>query len=89
MSKSLAISLMVVLLVIGLAGGAFAGYKYYPIKNKTTDVAETPITTSTDTDEELTTCLKAKWGETKYQAITANSSLASVDDKFNALPCYK
>lgn len=51
--------------------------------------ASTAIATTTVSDAELETCLKAKWGATKYDAINANPNLATVDDKFVALPCYK
>lgn len=95
MSKGLGIILIIVGLLIGLAGGAYGGYKYYPTKNKpvvTETVSETTTATTETTAADsaaLETCLKAKWGESKYQAISANPSLASVDDKFIALPCYK
>lgn len=82
-------------LVIGLMVGGYAGFKYGGSK-KICEKTECPIAAaSTDTVAPVTTgdalvaCLKAKWGEDKYTAITANPSLASTDDKFNALPCYK
>jgi len=97
MSKGVVIVLVIAGLFIGLVGGAIAGYKYYPKKNKTatttsektaTTVTESSTTAASDAAA-LEACLKAKWGESKYQAISVNPSLASVDDKFVALPCYK
>ncbi|PIS07917.1 hypothetical protein COT78_01025 [Candidatus Berkelbacteria bacterium CG10_big_fil_rev_8_21_14_0_10_43_13] len=96
MSKRWWIVLIIVSFLVGLAGGAIGGYRYYPTKNKATNTKTTAESTTTTTENTtatdsvaLETCLKAKWGESKYQAISANPSLASVDDKFNALPCYK
>jgi len=88
--------------VICLGGGAYAGFKYYPMKNpaKTAECSNTEVVsdssasteetaTEETSDETVQACLKAKWGEEKYQALTTNPNLATVDDKFAALPCYK
>lgn len=96
--RTIYVTLIAVLaLAIGGGGGFFVTKKYFPtVKTETTttaaetSTASTSTTSTTDTDAAaLETCLKAKWGESKYTAITANPNIATVDDKFNALPCYK
>lgn len=98
--KILTIVLIVAGLLVCFGASAYTGYKYYEKKHPASETAaqttesetaaETEVATETTTaDQELETCLKAKWGEDKYTAVMANPSLASADDKFNALPCYK
>jgi len=84
----LAIAGLILGIIIGGLGGAwYAREQAKSSQPKTT--AQTETTATTPSESELKTCLKAKWGEAKYEAITANPQLASTDDKFTALPCYK
>ncbi len=93
MSK-LTLSIFIVLaLGIGFTSGIIAKDYFWPVpptqEVKVVQKESSSVKTSSKSASEIESCLKAKWGEAKYKLISANPNLATVEDKFAALPCYK
>lgn len=86
MSKMGGIIVVLLSLVMGFAGG-FAYEATLGAKKTAGNASAT--TTGTDSKQSLADCLKETWGEDKYAAISANSSLATTEDNLAALKCYE
>lgn len=79
--------LVIILSFIAGFGGGFT-YESTLGKTKATGTA-TSATAETATKQTLAECLTDVWGEDKYAAISANSSLATTEDNLAALKCYE
>ena len=84
MSTTGGIVVVVLSLVMGFAGG----YVEQMTLGKTAKTT-TSTTTTTTKKTSLADCLKEVWGDDKYAAISANSSLATTADNLAALKCYE
>ncbi len=80
----------VVVVLLSLISGFGGGYGYNAMVggSVSTKSASTTATTAAET-QSLEDCLKEVWGDDKYAALTANSSLATTEDNFSALKCYQ
>lgn len=75
-------------LLVGLVGGFGGGWTYQSMQGSTTTKSEATSSTTAST-KTLAECLTDVWGADKYAAITANPSLATTEDNFQALTCYE
>jgi hypothetical protein len=82
----------VVVVILSLISGFGGGYGYNAMVGgsaATTSTTKSTTATSTAETQSLEDCLKEVWGDDKYAALTANSSLATTEDNFSALKCYQ
>ncbi len=82
----------VITLLVGLVGGFGGGWAYQSLLGGSTATksdSESSGATATSSTKSLEDCLTDVWGADKYAAITANASLATTEDNFQALACYE
>lgn len=85
----------IIVVIVSLLAGFGGGFLYEATLGKTTATkattggASSTAEKSTDTKQTLAECLTDVWGEDKYAAISANSSLATTEDNLAALKCYE
>lgn len=78
-------------LLVGLVGGFGGGWAYQTVMggSDTTESSTSSSATTASSTKSLEDCLTEVWGADKYAAITANASLATTEDNFQALSCYE
>lgn len=83
----------VLVVILSLIAGVGGGWAYESMigSGGTSTTQESSSTASDDTasTQSLEDCLKETWGDDKYAALSANSSLATTEDNFLALACYE
>lgn len=82
----------ILVVVLSLAAGFGGGWAYQAMLgtgSTVTKSSSSSTSTETASTQSLEDCLKEVWGDDKYAAITANSSLATTEDNFLALKCYE
>lgn len=79
----------VLVVVLSLLAGFGGGWSYQAMSGTPTTESPTSTTTTASSTQSLEDCLKGVWGDDKYAALTANSSLATTEDNFAALTCYQ
>jgi hypothetical protein len=79
----------VLVVVLSLLAGFGGGWGYQTLNGGTTTSGTATTTTTASSTQSLADCLKGVWGDDKYAALTANSSLATTEDNFAALTCYQ
>lgn len=78
-----------IVVVLALIAGFVGGWTYeMTLGKKTAGTAGSASDTSSET-QSVADCLKEVWGNDKYAAISANSSLATTADNLAALKCYQ
>ncbi|MBI4185693.1 hypothetical protein HY524_01425 [Candidatus Berkelbacteria bacterium] len=82
--------LFLITVLVSLVAGFGGGWLYQLLNGSTPSAASgTSATTTTSPTQTLADCLTKVWGADKYAAITANASLATTEDNFQALACYQ
>ncbi|MBI2589545.1 hypothetical protein HYW32_00715 [Candidatus Berkelbacteria bacterium] len=80
----------VLVVILSLVAGFGGGWVYQIVSGRSiTSTSATPSSSVTATAQSLEECLTEVWGDDKYAAISANSSLATTEDNFLALKCYE
>jgi hypothetical protein len=80
----------VISLLVGLVAGFGGGWAYQTLSGGSSQSSSTATTAdSSDSPKSLEECLTEVWGADKYAAISANASLATTEDNFQALACYE
>ena len=77
----------ILVVILSLIAGFGGGWSYQAMTGGQSTTS-TGSSTSSST-QSLEDCLKEVWGDDKYTAISANSSLATTEDNFLALKCYE
>lgn len=81
----------IVVVILSLLAGFGGGFTYQATLGKKAvkgGGAKTSSASTATTKQSLPDCLKEVWGEDKYAAISANSSLATTEDNLASLKCY-
>ena len=79
----------VIVIILSLLAGLGGGFLYQAtLGSKSSQTTSTSTATAAKT-QTLAECLTDVWGEDKYAAISANSSLATTADNLAALKCYE
>lgn len=78
-------------LLVGIVGGFGGGWAYQATigGNASTDATASSSSSTASSTKSLEDCLTEVWGADKYAAISANASLATTEDNFQALSCYE
>lgn len=81
----------ILVVVLSLVAGFGGGWTYQAMlgDQAATSTGSSSSSTETASTQSLEDCLKEVWGDDKYAAITANASLATTEDNFQALSCYE
>lgn len=77
----------IIVVVLSLIAGFGGGWTYEATLGKSTSSSSS--SSSSSSEQTLADCLKEVWGDDKYAAISANSSLATTEDNLAALKCYE